>query len=70
MTFQKARKGELWPCVFKGHGALDEAAVAEVQKKLLLERFGKEHPGFDFSGAEVNGSVPDARSFMGGMKYT
>lgn len=29
-----------------------------------------QNPGFDFSGAEFNGQVPDARSFMGGVKYT
>lgn len=29
-----------------------------------------QNPGFDFSGADFNGQVPDARSFMGGVKYT
>ena len=38
-----------------------------MQKKLLLERFGEEHAGFDFRDAEINGNVPDARTFMGGM---
>lgn len=28
-----------------------------------------QHPGFDFSSAEFNGQVPDARSFMGGVKH-
>lgn len=32
--------------------------------------FLTQNPGFDFSGAEFNGQVPDARSFMGGVKYT
>lgn len=32
---------------------------------LLLQ-----HPGFDFSGAEFNGAVPEAREFMGGVKRT
>jgi len=40
-----------------------------VQKKMMLERFAEEHPGFDFSGAEFSGSAPDARAFMGGVKY-
>ena len=39
------------------------------KKKMMLERFQEEHPGFDFSGAEFNGSVPEARDFMGGIKY-
>jgi hypothetical protein len=38
----------------------------QVQKRILLERFQEENPGFDFSGAEVNGTVPDPRTFMGG----
>ena len=42
---------------------------SEVQKKLMLERFGEENPGFDFSGAEFSGGAPDPRNFMGGVKY-
>jgi len=34
---------------------------SEVQKKILLERFQEENPGFDFSGADINGMVPDPR---------
>ncbi len=28
-----------------------------------------QHPGFDFSSADFNGQVPDAREFMGGVKH-
>lgn len=35
----------------------------------MLERFQEEHPGFDFSDADFNGKVPEAREFMGGIKY-
>ena len=42
----------------------------EVKKQLLLERFGEENPGFDFSGAKVNKQIPDARTFMDGPSYT
>jgi hypothetical protein len=41
----------------------------QVKKELMLQRFQEEHPGFDFRGAEFNGSIPDARDFMGGVKY-
>ena len=40
----------------------------DLKKKLLLERFQEENPGFDFSGAQFNGQVPEARTFMGGPK--
>jgi hypothetical protein len=48
---------------------LDPMTHQEVQKKVMLERFQEEHPGFDFSGAEFNGMAPDPREFMGGVKY-
>ena len=28
-----------------------------------------QNPGFDFSGAEFSGNVPDPRTFMGGVGY-
>jgi hypothetical protein len=67
VTLTKAAKGETWPCVCEGHGSLDALAETEAHRRMLLERFGQEHPGFDFSGAEVTGTVPDPRTFMGGI---
>ena len=64
LSLTKMRKGATWPSVVEGHGELDAAAAADVQRRMLLERFQGEHPGFDFSGAEVNGAVPDPRTFM------
>jgi len=70
IQLQKSLKAEVWGCVFKGHNALDPLAKQEVQKKLLLERFQEENPGFDFSGADFNGLPPDPRTFMGGVKHS
>jgi len=70
ISLQKMKKGETWEAVFKGHGVLNPLEISEAQKKLTLERFQQEHPGFDFSGAEFSGAPPDPRSFMGGVKYT
>ena len=67
LTLTKALKGETWPSAFSGHGALDAVAAEDVKKRMLLERFGEEHPGFDFSGADVSGTVPDPRTFLGGI---
>lgn len=58
------RAGEAWPAVFVGHGGLAAPDAEADRKQMLLERFQGEHPGFDFSGAEVTGAVPDARNFM------
>lgn len=68
LVLVKALQGEAWPAAFAGHAALDPAAHELDRKAILLERFGAEHPGFDFRDADITGAVPDARSFMGGMR--
>ncbi|CRG99481.1 CS domain protein, putative [Plasmodium relictum] len=65
----KAKKGEVWSSVFKGHKNLNAVDEDNTKKKILLERFQQEYPNFDFSSASFNGQVPDARTFMGGIKY-
>ena len=65
----KMKKAEMWPCACAGHAALDPMMQEEVKKSILLERFSEENPGFDFSEAKMDGTVPDAREFMGGVKY-
>ena len=70
ITLEKAIKGETWMSVFKGQEKLNPFQKEEMQKKMLLERFQEENHGFDFSDAEINGNVPDPRTFMGGLKYS
>lgn len=70
INLQKMRKAEMWTSACKRHGELDPFTKTEVQKKLMLERFQEENPGFDFSNAQFNGMVPEARTFMGGVSYT
>eukprot|EP00401_Gymnodinium_catenatum_P069015 CAMPEP_0117545418 /NCGR_PEP_ID=MMETSP0784-20121206/46083_1 /TAXON_ID=39447 /ORGANISM="" /LENGTH=175 /DNA_ID=CAMNT_0005342261 /DNA_START=44 /DNA_END=571 /DNA_ORIENTATION=+ len=69
IQMQKAHKGETWSSVLRGHGQLDMFSEQEVNKKLMLERFQEEHPGFDFSGASFSGQAPSARTFMGGIHH-
>uniref|UniRef100_K3WHJ6 CS domain-containing protein n=1 Tax=Globisporangium ultimum (strain ATCC 200006 / CBS 805.95 / DAOM BR144) TaxID=431595 RepID=K3WHJ6_GLOUD len=70
INLQKMKKGLMWPSVFVGHGELDPMAQEATKRQMMLERFQEENPGFDFSGAEFNGSAPDPRTFMGGVKYS
>ena len=65
----KMKKGETWACALEGHQALDPMMLEETKKSILLERFQEENPGFDFSEARMDGRVPDAREFMGGVQY-
>lgn len=69
IELQKSFKAEIWESALKGHAKMDVLTKTEVQKKIMLERFQEENPGFDFSGASFNGNVPDPRTFMGGLKY-
>lgn len=54
------------PCMYLSHPHI-HPHTPQVQQQLLLERFGRENPGFDFSQAEFNGNVPNPREFMGGI---
>jgi len=68
-SLTKGSKGSTWESLLKGHTPVDPFTQSEVQKSLMLERFQAENPGFDFSGASFNGSVPDPKTFMGGVGY-
>jgi len=72
VNMQKMLKADMWECALKGvkGGKVDPYTAEQEKKKLMLERFQEEHPGFDFSDAEFNGNVPSAQDFMGGVKYT
>lgn len=67
----KANPGMVWEKALKGRQdvEMDPMSKEQVRKDLMLERFQQENPGMDFRGAEFNGSVPDPRTFMGGMKH-
>eukprot|EP00750_Incisomonas_marina_P025030 INCI5298.2.p1 GENE.INCI5298.2~~INCI5298.2.p1 ORF type:complete len:174 (+),score=39.99 INCI5298.2:102-623(+) len=70
ISLQKQKKGEPWSAVFVGHGQMNPLVEQQLSKKLLLERFAEENPGFDFSNAEFSGNAPDPRKFMGGIRHT
>jgi hypothetical protein len=78
ITLCKMNKAEVWDCALAGRSDDNESTKAASiidpvtreaeRKKMMLARFQEEHPGFDFSGADFNGAVPDARTFMDGVK--
>jgi hypothetical protein len=73
IQLQKVDLASVWPCALRGRFAASELNAVEaqqVQQKIMLERFQAEHPGFDFSQAQFNGSAPDPRKFLGGMDYS
>ena len=70
-TLAKSERGKAWSAPFAAHAATsDERENEEDKRRLMLERFQMENPGFDFSGASFNGqAAPDASTFMGGISH-
>eukprot|EP00339_Tiarina_fusa_P023624 CAMPEP_0116997890 /NCGR_PEP_ID=MMETSP0472-20121206/1161_1 /TAXON_ID=693140 ORGANISM="Tiarina fusus, Strain LIS" /NCGR_SAMPLE_ID=MMETSP0472 /ASSEMBLY_ACC=CAM_ASM_000603 /LENGTH=171 /DNA_ID=CAMNT_0004696893 /DNA_START=41 /DNA_END=556 /DNA_ORIENTATION=+ len=69
INMEKAVRHENWKSVIKGEGVVDWATQEEMGKKMLLEKFTAENPGFDFSGAKFNGGLPpDPKNFCPGSR--
>ena len=45
-----------WKLLLQDQYNSDAFTFNEMEKKLTLERFQRENPGFDFSGAEISGN--------------
>ncbi|KAL8129952.1 hypothetical protein V2J09_019107 [Rumex salicifolius] len=67
ITLQKRDKGQAWSSPIVGQGQLDPLSADLEKKRLMLQRFQEENPGFDFSQAQFSGNCPDPRTFMGGI---
>jgi len=55
----KTKSHDSWTCVVKGKDEIDTFTKESMDKRMLLERFQAENPGFDFSGAEFSGNMPE-----------
>ncbi|KAF9604912.1 hypothetical protein IFM89_011194 [Coptis chinensis] len=64
ITLQKREKGQTWVSPISGQGQLDPYASDLEQKRLMLQRFQEENPGFDFSQAQFSGDVVDSVDLM------
>ena len=67
LNLQKASLAETWPSVLRGHVSLSSVEQEQETQKIMLERFTREHPGFDFSQATFSGQTPDPKKFLGGF---
>ncbi|XP_077464651.1 nudC domain-containing protein 2 [Stigmatopora argus] len=48
--------GNCWSSLLEGEYRANAWVQDQMQRKLTLERFQRENPGFDFSGAEISGN--------------
>ena len=65
IALQKQVEHTSWDSVVEGGPKLDAATKDSLDKKMLLEKFQGEHPGFDFSGAEFSGQLPENAAAFG-----
>jgi hypothetical protein len=59
VQLEKTKAHDSWVSIIKGQDEVDPLAKEAMDKKMLLEKFQREHPGFDFSGAELTGQLPE-----------
>jgi len=57
MVLQKAITHDSWKGLLQGE-AIDPHTADLMDKKMMLEKFQRDYPGFDFSGANFTGQVP------------
>lgn len=65
VVLQKQVKHQSWASVIEGGPAVDPLTKEALDKKMMLEKFQGEHPGFDFSGADFNGALPENPAAFG-----
>ncbi|XP_035294038.1 nudC domain-containing protein 2-like [Cricetulus griseus] len=56
LTKTKRDTSKCWTSLLESDYAADPLVQDQMQRKLTFERFQKQSPGFDFSGAEVSGN--------------
>lgn len=65
----KLDRGKAWTRLLLDDDSIDPKEQQALKERLMLERFQKENPGFDFTDAEFVGHCPEPNTFMDGMKY-
>jgi hypothetical protein len=48
-----------WKSLLKDQFEMDAWTLMQTEKKMALEKFQRQHPGFDFSGADITGNYVD-----------
>jgi len=69
ITLAKSVIGSVWASFSCGpaSSSLNSDEISSAQRAILLERFQRENPNFDFSSATISGQTPDPTEFMGGI---
>lgn len=58
VQLEKAKAHDSWVSIIKGKDEVNVLDKEKMDKKMMLEKFQRDYPGFDFSGAEMSGQLP------------
>merc|ERR1712154_408277 len=67
ISLTKRSLGESWLSVIVGQDLINSFESEKIKKSMMLERFARENPGMDFSGAQFSGNCPEPTKFLDGM---
>ena len=67
ISLSKRKVGESWMRVIKQQEAMNVFEAQKIKKSMMLERFARENPHMDFSGAKFDGQCPEPTEFLDGI---
>ena len=67
ISLTKRGLGESWLRVINKQQGMNEFEAQKIKKSMMLERFARENPHMDFSGAKFGGNCPEPTKFLDGI---
>ena len=67
ISLSKRKVGESWLSVLSQQEAMNVFEAQKIKKSMMLERFARENPHMDFSGAKFDGQCPEPTEFLDGI---
>eukprot|EP01083_Nonionella_stella_P052383 138978_1 len=67
ISMTKRGLGESWLRVIEKQGPMNTFEAQKIKKSMMLERFARENPHMDFSGAKFDGQCPEPTQFLDGI---
>mmetsp|Transcript_49991 Transcript_49991/g.83254 ORF Transcript_49991/g.83254 Transcript_49991/m.83254 type:complete len:239 (-) Transcript_49991:136-852(-) len=67
ISLTKQNMGVSWQRVIGRQQAMNQFEAEKIKKSMMLERFARENPHMDFSGAKFGGQCPEPTQFLDGI---
>lgn len=67
ISLTKRKLGESWLRIINKQPEMNQFEAQKIKKSMMLERFARENPHMDFSGAKFGGNCPEPTKFLDGI---